>query len=88
MRALLAGHRDEYAALLAPEWRVTHIDGRVQTKAQVLERMFGGPSPLAELAVDDVEVRVSRCSGCDWPHDGARTNGTRVVLRSAIPSAA
>ncbi len=59
VRALLGGHRDEYAALLAPEWRVTHIDGQIITKEQVLEQMFGtGPSPLAELAVDDVDVRV------------------------------
>ncbi len=36
--ALLNGRRDEYASLLAPEWRVTHVDGRVLTKPMFSSR--------------------------------------------------
>jgi hypothetical protein len=83
VRALLGGHRDEYAALLAPEWRVTHIDGQIITKEQVLEQMFGtGPSPLAELAVDDVDVRVFENAAVVTGRTTARSrDGARVVLR-------
>jgi hypothetical protein len=56
--ALLNGRRDEYASLLAHEWRVTHVDGRVLTKADVLQQMFGGPSPLADVTADQIEVRL------------------------------
>jgi uncharacterized protein (TIGR02246 family) len=59
LRALLAGNRDEYAAMLAPEWRVTYTDGTVRTKQEVLEDVFGGPEPLLRSGrIDDVEVRV------------------------------
>ncbi len=83
LRALLGGRRDEYASMLAPEWRVTHIDGQILTKAQVLEMMFGKePSPLADGSIDDVEVRVF---GDTAVVPGRTTavgrDGARVVLR-------
>jgi hypothetical protein len=58
-RALLSQQRDEYASMLAPEWRVTHIDGQVLTKAQVLDMVFNpaGP-PFTEASEDDIEVRM------------------------------
>jgi uncharacterized protein (TIGR02246 family) len=59
LRALLAGNRDEYAAMLAPEWRVTYVDGMVRTRAEVLEQTFGGPQPLLESGrIDELEVRL------------------------------
>jgi hypothetical protein len=57
--ALLAGRRDEYAALLAPEWRVTYVDGTFRVKNDVLEEVFGGPEPLLRSGrIEDVEVRM------------------------------
>lgn len=58
LRAVLEGRRDDYAAMLHDDWRVTHIDGRVRTKTQVLEDVFTGESPLASGAVEDLNVRV------------------------------
>lgn len=82
-RALLGGHREDYAAMLAPEWRVTHVDGQVITKEEVLERMFGAePSPLADLTVDDLEVRLfgdaAVVTGRTTAHG---RDGSRAVLR-------
>jgi uncharacterized protein (TIGR02246 family) len=59
LRALLANNRDEYAAMLAPEWRVTYVDGTVRSKADVLGQAFAGPLPLLKAGrVHDVEVRL------------------------------
>jgi imidazolonepropionase-like amidohydrolase len=82
-RALLEGKRDEYAAMLAPEWRVTHIDGRVLTREQVLAQMFpDGPSPLVDCAQDDIEVRVFGDSAVVTGRTIAQArDGRRVVLR-------
>jgi hypothetical protein len=82
-RALLTGDRDAYAAMLAPEWRVTHIDGRVLTRAQVLEQMFPeGPSPLVDYAQDDIEVRSFGDSAVVTGRTTAHArDGRRVVLR-------
>ena len=58
LEALLAGRREEYAALLAPEWRVTYVDGTVRTKQEVLDEVFGGPEPFLRAGkVDHVDVR-------------------------------
>ena len=57
--ALLAGRRDEYAAMLAPEWRVTYVDGTVRVKQEVVDEVFGGPEPLLRAGkVDQLDVRV------------------------------
>jgi uncharacterized protein (TIGR02246 family) len=56
--ALLANRRDEYAALLAPEWRVTYVDGTVRVKQEVLEEVFGDAEPpLRSGKIDRVDVR-------------------------------
>jgi uncharacterized protein (TIGR02246 family) len=56
--ALLANRRDDYAALLAPEWRVTYVDGTVRVKQEVLEEVFGGAEPLLRSGkIDGVDVR-------------------------------
>jgi hypothetical protein len=80
--ALLNGRRDEYASLLAPEWRVTHVDGRVLTKADVLQQIFGGPSPFADVTADQVEVRLFGAAAVTTGRTIATArDGTRVVLR-------
>ena len=81
--ALLEGRRDDYSAMLAPEWRVTHVDGRVLTKDEVLEQMFtGGPSPLAEVSIDDVEVRLfGEAAVVTGRTTAIARDGVRVVLR-------
>jgi hypothetical protein len=59
MNAVMEGRRDEYAAMLDDTWRVTHIDGQVLTKAEVLGMVFAGTQPPAkESKVEDVDVRV------------------------------
>jgi imidazolonepropionase-like amidohydrolase len=59
VRTVLSRQRDEYAAMLAPEWRVTHVDGRVMTRAQVLDMVFGSPEPPFKDAVEDeIDVRL------------------------------
>jgi uncharacterized protein (TIGR02246 family) len=59
LRAVLANDREVYAAMLAPEWRVTYVDGRVRSKAEVLDDVFAGPQPLLKAGrVDNVEVQV------------------------------
>lgn len=61
LKALLEGRRDDYAAMLAPEWRVTYVDGTVRVKADVLNDVFGGPKPLLKAGrFYDVEVREIR----------------------------
>jgi uncharacterized protein (TIGR02246 family) len=56
--ALLAGRRDDYAAMLAPEWRVTYVDGTVRVRSEVLDEVFGDPEPLLRSGkVDNVDVR-------------------------------
>jgi uncharacterized protein (TIGR02246 family) len=58
LNALLEGRREEYAALLAPEWRVTYVDGTVRVKNDVIEEVFGSPEPLLRAGkIDRVDVR-------------------------------
>lgn len=82
-QALLTRQRDEYASMLAPEWRVSHVDGRMLTKAQVLEMMFtGSESPIAEAAQDDVEVRTFGDSAVVTGRSTFKArDGSIVVLR-------
>lgn len=59
LQALLTNNREAYAAMLAPEWRVTYVDGTVRTRAEILDEVFAGPQPLLKSGrVDDVEVRL------------------------------
>ena len=56
--AVLDGRRDDYSAMLHEDWRVTHVDGRMRTKAQVLDDVFAGETPMASGAIEGLEVRV------------------------------
>ena len=59
LSALLAGRRDDYSRMLAPEWRVTYVDGTVRTKEEVLTDVFGRPDPmLRDGRIEEVEVKL------------------------------
>jgi len=55
-------HRDRSAleALLGQEWSVTHPDGRISTRAEVLFDLESGANRLLEGAVDDLCFRIYR----------------------------
>jgi ketosteroid isomerase-like protein len=52
------GDCDGWAALLAPEWSVTHITGEVITRAQAIETCKSGAIRLESLESDELSVRV------------------------------
>jgi len=84
VRAVLARNKDEYAAMLAPEWRVTHVSGRVMTRAEVLEMVFGSPDPPFKDAVEDeIEVRLLGETAAVVTGRNTVTlhDGSRLVLR-------
>lgn len=84
VRTVLSRQRDAYAAMLAPEWRVTHVDGRVMTKAQVLEMVFGAPqAPFKDAVEDDIDVRLLGETAAVVTGRNTITmhDGSRLVLR-------
>jgi len=44
--------------LLAPEWMVTHADGRTSTSEEVLREFDSGGNRLLEGRVDEIKVRM------------------------------
>jgi uncharacterized protein (TIGR02246 family) len=80
VKAWVDGDREAIGRVLAPDWTVTGITGRVMTKAQVMDEMFAGTDrPIAAMTVDDVAVRVFG--------DAAVVTG-RTVARGNSPGAA
>jgi hypothetical protein len=57
VRAWVTRDRSILDRLLAPEWMVTHIDGRMSTRADVLRDFDSGANRLLEGRVDDIQVR-------------------------------
>ena len=53
-------HKDRSALerLLALEWMVTHTDGRMSTRDEVLRDLDSGANRLMEGAIDDLRFRV------------------------------
>ena len=46
-------------SVLAPDWSVTDVAGRVLSRQQVLDDMFGAPDRRVDaMAIDDVKVRI------------------------------
>jgi hypothetical protein len=82
-RAVVAGDREGWSKFIDPEWRVTHVDGSVLTKAQVLEMVFGQkPGPVIENAVDEIDVRLFGDAAVVTGRTTAQSReGLRVVLR-------
>jgi hypothetical protein len=58
VRAWLTHERSILDRLLAPEWMVTHADGRMSTREEVMRDFDSGGNRLLEGKVDDVRVRV------------------------------
>lgn len=57
-KAWVDGDRESISAILAPDWAVVDIAGRVLTKGQVLEEAFGsGDRTVESIRIDDVKVR-------------------------------
>ena len=90
VRALLAHNRDEYAAMLAPEWRVTYADGTVRTRSEVLDDVFGRPEPLLRggrvevadvVVMGDLAVVTGRTEAIPQRGDPVRLRFVDVVNR-------
>lgn len=58
IRAWVARDRSAIERLLAPDWSVTHVDGRVATRQQVLHELDAGTNRLLDGQVDDINVRL------------------------------
>ena len=58
VRAWLTRDRSILDRLLAPEWTVTHADGRISTREEVLREFDSGGNRLLEGRVEDIKVRV------------------------------
>lgn len=56
--AWVEGNRSFIEQILADDWSVTDLTGRVLTRAQVLEEAFAsGDRKVASMQIDDVNVR-------------------------------
>lgn len=53
----LQGQADQLAGLLAPDWLLTHSDGRVQTKAEYLDELRSRSRTNQAIRNEDVQVR-------------------------------
>lgn len=50
--------RSTIERILAPEWMVTHIDGRMSTKEEVLHEFESGANRLLDGHIDDIKIRL------------------------------
>jgi ketosteroid isomerase-like protein len=57
-RAWVAGDCAAWAALVAPEWTVTHLDGQVITRDQAIAMCRAAPVRAAAMRYEDLAVRV------------------------------
>ena len=56
--AWVEGDRSFIERVLADDWRVTDLTGRVLTKAEVLEEAFGSlDRQIVSMQIDDIKVR-------------------------------
>lgn len=53
-----AGDCDGWAQHLAPDWRVTHVNGEVITREQAIAMCRTPQVAIADMRYDDLEVRV------------------------------
>jgi Domain of unknown function (DUF4440) len=58
IRAWVTHDRSILERLLAPEWMVTHADGRMSTREEVLGDFDSGANHLLEGHIDDIKVRL------------------------------
>lgn len=57
-RAWTAGDCDAWAALIAPEWTVTHLDGQVITRDQALSMCRAPQVRVASMRYHDLAVQM------------------------------
>lgn len=57
-QAWITRDRSTIERILAPEWIVTHIDGRMSSKEDVLRDFDTGANRLLEGRVDEIKVRL------------------------------
>jgi hypothetical protein len=82
VKSALGGDRETYSAILAPDWTVTDVAGRVQTKTQVVEGLFSGEPPMADGKIDDVRVRLfGETAVVTGRTTATARNGSQVTLR-------
>jgi ketosteroid isomerase-like protein len=71
--AWVNGDRSFIEQILADDWSVTDLTGRVLTKAEVLEEAFGSKDrKIDSMRIDDIEVR----SFGDWAIVTGRTQAS------------
>jgi uncharacterized protein DUF4440 len=58
VKAWITRDRSILERLLAPEWMVTHADGRISTREQILREFDTGANRLIEGQVEDINVRL------------------------------
>ena len=69
-RAWVEGDRSFIEQILADDWSVTDLTGRVLTKAEVLEEAFGSKDrKVVSMRIDEISVR----SFADWAIVTGRT---------------
>ena len=79
--AWVEGDRSFIEQILADDWSVTDLTGRVLTRAQVLEEAFGtGDRKVASMQIDDVSVRPFG----DWAIVTGRTKAAGEYQGQAV----
>lgn len=58
IKAWIGRDRSSLEILLAPEWMVTHTDGRMSSREDVLRDLDTGANRLLEGGVDDLRFRI------------------------------
>jgi hypothetical protein len=58
IRAWVTRDRATIERVLAPDWMVTHVDGRVASREEVLHDFDTGNNRLLEGQIDDLRVRL------------------------------
>ena len=57
-RAWITRDRSVIERSLAPDWMVTHVDGRMSTREEVLREFDSGANRLLECQIDEIRVRM------------------------------
>jgi ketosteroid isomerase-like protein len=80
-KAWVEGDREFIESVLADDWIVTDLTGRVLTKEEVLREAFGSDErQVASMEIDDIRVR----SFGDWAIVTGRTKATGEYQGSMI----
>ena len=74
-----AGDCTAWGALLAPDWRVTHISSEVHTRAEALATCAAAKGAIAELNVSDLQVRVYGDTAVATGRTRASTTGSNAI---------